>query len=1077
MSAFVDFDPFAGPAVDQAVAATESQREIWAAVQMGGAGDAAGAGGAGGVSAAYNESITLQFLGRLDTDALRLALEELMQRHESLRSTFSPDGDLICIQERIELPLETRDLASLAPSEARRRIDEILAEEVGRPFDLEHGPLVRFRLLRLADDEHWLTITAHHIICDGWSMGVVLEELAALYAANREGGAADLPPACRFSDYARLLESPEAQATRRRDLEYWRGRLAGPLPVLELPTIRSRPPQKSFEGERLDFDIPPDRLAELKRAASRCGASLFATLLTAFHAFLYRLTEQADLIVGIPAAGQATHDMRALVGHCVNLLPVRAQIDAGMFFHDLLRRQRGLILDDTEHQGVAFGTLVAELNPPRDPSRLPIVSVLFNLEQAVTGEELRFPGLDTLVRSNPRSSENFELSVNAAIQGNRLVLECQFNTDLFDRAVIAEWMESYAALLDQIARDPERPIGSLGLLSQGQQERMLVRWNDTTRPYPSDKSVEDLFAEQARLRPENLAARCEDQSLTYGELDRLSDRLARELRSLGVGPGGLVGLAVERSPWMLVGLLGILKSGAGYVPLDPEYPSGRLEWMMADSGMETLVVSGDVWEKLPAFGGRVVQVEQPNGPVDPPPLAPIVTRPDDVAYVIYTSGSTGRPKGVRVPRAAVVNFLSSMRECPGIGADDIVLAVTTLSFDIAVLELLGPLVVGGCVVIADRETAADAGLLAEAIERHGVTLLQATPSTWRGLVESGWSGSVRLKALCGGEALPRDLVAPLLGATGELWNMYGPTETTVWSTCHRVTAAEAAGGPILIGTPIANTKVYVLDARLEPVPVGVPGDLYIGGAGATLGYLNRPELTDERFIENPFHDPFAEVVNPRLYRTGDRARFHPGGELECLGRADGQVKIRGHRIELGEIESALSSHPKVRQAVARVDEPRPGDACLTVHVAVNPGATMTATEARRHLRMTLPEYMIPRHVVFVDELPLTANGKIDRTRLAPLFEASPVDETSARLPETADERLVAELWRQALSLAVVGLADNFFNLGGHSLLAMRVVRQIEERTGVRIPPRALVTETLAQIAGRLESAKPAANGG
>lgn len=1064
MSVFVDFDPFAGPAVGQAIAATESQREIWAAVQMGGAASA---------SAAYNESVTLQFLGRLDGAALRLALAELIQRHESLRSTFSPDGELICVQERIELPLETQDLASPAPSETRRRTDEILAEEVERAFDLEHGPLVRFRLLRLADDEHWLTITAHHIICDGWSMGVLLGDLAELYAANREGRAAGLPPACRFSDYARRLESSESRAARIRDLEYWRGRLAGPLPVLELPTMRSRPPQKTFTAERLDFDIPPDRLGELKRAASRFGASLFATLLTAFHVFLHRLTEQADIIVGIPAAGQATHAMRELVGHCVNLLAIRAQIDDGISFRDLLQRQRGLILDDTEHQGVAFGTLVAELNPPRDPSRLPIVSVLFNLEQAATGERLAFPGLDTLVRSNPRSSENFELSVNAAIQGNRLVLECQFNTDLFDRAVIAEWMESYAALLDQIARDSQRPIGSLGMLSQGQQERMLVHWNDTTRPYPSDKRVEVQFSEQARLHPERLAARFEDQCLTYGELDRLSDGLARELRSLGVGPGGLVGLAVERSPWMLVGIIGILKSGAGYVPLDPEYPSGRLEWMMADSGMKTLVVSGDLPEKLPAFNGRVVQVERTAHSADPPTFEPVISRPGDVAYVIYTSGSTGRPKGVRVPRAAVVNFLWSMRERPGIGADDVVLALTTLCFDIAVLELLAPLVVGGSIVIADREVAADPGLLAEAIERFGVTLLQATPSTWRGLVESGWGGSARIKALCGGEALPRDLVAPLLASTGELWNMYGPTETTVWSTCHRVTPAEAGGGPILIGTPIANTKVYVLDDRLEPVPVGVPGELYIGGAGVTLGYLNRPELTDERFIDNPFHDPFAEVVNPRLYRTGDRGRFHPGGELECLGRADGQVKIRGHRIELGEIEWVLSTNPKVRQAVARVDEPRPGDARLTVHVVLHPGATMTPTEARRHLRLALPEYMIPRHVVFVEDLPLLANGKIDRSRLAAPFETPPVEEPSVRLPETPDERLLAELWREALGIDHVGVADNFFSLGGHSLLAMRIVRQIEDRTEIRIPPRALVLETLAQLARRLETAKSA----
>ena len=1049
----VGFDPFAGGALVSAVPSTESQREIWTAARLG-----------NDASLAFNESNSLALHGPLDPAALRHSLHDLVARHESLRAAFSADGLMMCVAEPgpVELPLH--DLSAL-PAEGRdEALDRLLAEEVETPFDLERGPLFRARLARRGPEEHRLVFTGHHIVLDGWSTGVLVADWARLYSARRAGRAPALPPAEPFTAYALDL------ARERTGLEaheaYWLRQFEGQVPVLALPSDRPRPAFKTFAARRLDVVLEPGLVQQVKRAGAREGASLFATLLAAFDALLHRLNGQADLVVGVPAAGQAQSGRRGMVGHCVNTLPLRCRLDGAEPFRDLLKRVRGGLLDAFEHQELTFGALLKKLPIPRDPSRQPLVSVLFNLDQKLPAEALAFEGLEASFATTPRRFESFDLFVNALDGPAGLSLEVQYNTDLFDGSTVRRWLCAWERLLRSAAADPATPLRDLELLTDDERAD-FARWNATAAPGAGDRLLHELLAEQARRRPADVAAVCGDQQLTYGELDRRAERLARRLRRGGVGAGTLVGLLVERSLDMLVGLWGILRAGGAYVPLDPAYPAERLAFMASDSGMPVLVTQGRLRGRLQVALEVAVdeEAEPEDEQAEPLDRAPGAT-PESPAYVIYTSGSTGKPKGVAVPHRAVVNFMSSMAREPGLRADDVLVAVTTLSFDIAGLELHLPLLVGARVVLADADTVSSGVALRDLLERSGGTVLQATPATWRLLLGAGFEPRPGFKALCGGEALPRDLAEELLGRVGALFNMYGPTETTIWSACARL---EAPLGTIVIGRPIANTQVHVLDERLRQVPVGVVGELYIGGDGVALGYLNRPELTAERFLPDPFSPGRPEA---RVYRTGDLARWLPDGQLECLGRVDQQVKVRGFRIELGEIEAALAAHAGVRRAAVEAREVRPGDVRLVAYL-VSEGAPPDDEALRVHLRRTLPEYMVPQHFVPLRELPLTPNGKLDR-RALPMPEVAQAAAGYAE-PATPAERLVAALWQEALGVGRVGRDDSFFALGGHSLLAAQVLARLNREHGLALPFRAVFeAPTLRRFAARLEG--PAGEG-
>jgi amino acid adenylation domain-containing protein len=994
------------------------------------------------------------------------ALQDLVARHEALRGTFSADGLTFLVAEDLPLDVPLIDLSALAPADRESRFAELLATEVEQVFDLERGPLVRFRVVRHAGDDHRLVMTAHHIVCDGWSTAVLMKDLGALYS-RRRGGAVELPPAEPFSAYARAQADAATAPERASDESFWLERFSVLPADLDLPADRPRPRLKTYASRRVDHLLEATLVDAVKRAGARAGASFFTTLLAGFKALLHRLTQQDDLVVAIPAAGQSVGGHATLVGHCVNTLPLRTPVDGGLQFASLLRAVRTVMLDAYEHQQVTLGALLGRLPLPRDPGRLPLVSVLFNVDQALGPGALRFEGLEADFQSNPRHFENFDLFVNAVEQKAGVVLEVQYNSDLFDAETVRRWMGSYEQLLRSASEDPSREVGALDVLTP-EDQRLIAACNATAADYERHARVHELVEEQAGHAPDAPAVSLDGRWLDYGALNGRANRLARELRQRGVRRGTLVGLCMERSPEMLVGLLAILKAGAAYVPLDPSYPADRLAFMVQDSGMPLLVTESPLASRIPASSASMLLLDADaariaaHADTDLPPEPE--AGPEDVAYVIYTSGSTGTPKGVLVPHRAVVNFLASVRREPGLAASDTLVAVTTLSFDIAVLELLLPLTVGARIVLASRDVSADGGQLASLLEQTQATVMQATPSTWRLLIASGWSGGPGFKVICGGEALPPDLAQSLVDRAEAVWNMYGPTETTVWSTVQRLAGRVET---VPIGRPLANTQVYVLDPRLRLVPPGVTGELHVGGDGVTRGYLGRPELTSERFLPDPF------VPGGRLYRTGDLARLRVDGVLEYLGRNDTQVKVRGFRIELGEIERTLAAHPGVRQAVVSAREIAPGDVRLVAYVVPRDGAGPDHDEVRRFLGQALPEYMLPQHVVQMPSFPLTPNGKIDRKALPAPTAASP-RATEYVEPRTDAERKVARLWQEALGVARLSADDNFFHLGGHSLLASQVLSRLRRDHGVVLSFRTLFeAPTVERFAALVEAAAPA----
>jgi amino acid adenylation domain-containing protein len=1044
----VDYDPFATPELARAVPTTEPQREIWLADQLGRE-----------ASLAFNESITLTMAGPLDLQSLQDTLLSLSDRHESLRSTFSADGMKMLIAPRGTLQATLVDLSALDSSTRETGRSDLKLEAVRTPFDLINGPLVRAILVRLAAESHELILTTHHIICDGWSFGVLSRDLMGLYHAFSEGrNEGALGPADSYGDY--VLAGHEDARVRAADADenYWVSVFDKSVPVLDLPADRARRGRRSFASKREDLRIEPELVEAARRLGAPRGASLFATMFGLFSALMGRLGGEADLVVGVPAAGQAAYGLDALVGHCVNLLPVRVFADPAQSVDAFIRHARERVMDAYDHQGCTFGRLLSKLQLGRDASRLPLVSVQFNIDTAIRPEELSRAGLNVSLHANPREFENFELFVNASQVEGAVVLECQYNTELFDTDTVRRWLKLYRAAIQRAAAQPDQPLGCLFKATDEDIVR-IAQCNRTDAEYASLSRVEELFAAQMQRTPDAVAVVAGSSSLTYIELAHRANALAAYLSERGVGEGHLVGLACGRNEHLLVGMLGILQSGAGYVPLDPAFPADRLSHMRSDAGLAWIASDSSVRDSVSTGDASVVFVDE---------LVPVSTGPrlslgnDGPAYVIYTSGSTGKPKGVAVPQRAVVNFLTSMAREPGLNASDRLVAVTTPSFDIAVLELLLPLSVGARVILADRDTVLDGAALKALLDEHDATVMQATPSGWRLLVDAGWMGRPGFKALVGGEALPQDLAEALLARCGELWNMYGPTETTVWSTCWKV----QSGRSISIGSPIANTTVQVLDDRLEVCPVGVPGEVFIGGDGVTLGYLHRPELTAEKFLPDPYQ------TGARMYRTGDRGRWRNDGLLEHMGRLDFQVKVRGYRIELGEIEANLVRHRDVERAVVITREDEPGDVRLVAYVVTHSGQPLDPSVVRDFLRESLPEYMVPAHIESLHAIPLLPNGKIDRKALPKPEASRALDSTERLAPRSPLEEQVLRAMEQALNLPGLGIRDDFFGMGGHSLLAAKLTARINKDLDLNLPLRTVFESPTAEgLAQAIESAR------
>ncbi|WP_457021361.1 amino acid adenylation domain-containing protein [Luteimonas sp. A611] len=1068
----VAYDPFAGGAVARVVPTTEPQRELWLAAHLGEDG-----------SLAYNESVSLHLRGELDTARLQQALQQVVGAHEALRASFGPDGETFCVLEPAPVLLRLTDLSALDADARAAQLEQRRRASVETPFVLEKGRLFRAELLQLGPREHVLLMHAHHIVCDGWSWWVIVRELGAAYGGTGAQGAA----VQGFADYALAEALHPAGPQYRDDERYWLSRFANGAPVLELPTDRPRPARRSFASLREDHVLDAALVAAVRRLGARRGASLFATLLGSFAALVARIAGQDEVVVGIPAAGQSVDGHDHLVGHCVNLLPLKFELAPGQTFNGLVDGAQSTLLDAIEHQRYTFGTLLKKLRVPRDPARLPLVSVMFNIDQALDQERSGFTGLALDLTTNPRRYENFELSINAVQVEGRIRLETQYNTDLFDAATVRRWLAAFENLLRAACDSPDAPVSGLSLLDDALFDE-IAALQPTPVAFDRECRMHELFEAQCDRGPGRIALRAEQTQLDYRTLDARANRIARLLRARGVGRGALVGLALDRGADMLAALLGILKSGAGYVPLDPQFPADRLAYMAADAGLAALLTQQRHAGRFDLGGRPVLALDELAAELEALPAERLgrdeaAADPESPAYVIYTSGSTGRPKGVQVPHRAVSNFIASMQREPGLGPDDRLLAVTTLSFDIAVLELMLPLSVGAQVVLADKDTVVDGFALVDLLAQSQATAMQATPASWRLLVEAGWQGRAGFKAMCGGEPLPPDLARDLLSRCGELWNLYGPTETTVWSTAVQVREGRAGAAPdIHIGRPIDNTQVWILDANAQPCPRGVSGEICIGGEGVTLGYLARPELTADRFLPDTFADAArgfgTGIPAPLLYRTGDRGRWRPDGNLEHLGRLDFQVKVRGYRIELGEIESRLLAHPGVSRAVAMAREDRPGDQRLVAYLVVTGAGDPDDRALIAHLKQQLPDYMVPQHFVRLAAIPLLPNGKVDRKGLpAPLAETAPAqaERTAPAEPQDALQQQVLLAMRQVLARPDLGMDDGFFESGGHSLLAAQLCARLGRDTGTPLRLRQLFdAPTARRLSDAMRMHSPAA---
>ncbi|HEY0783032.1 MAG TPA: amino acid adenylation domain-containing protein, partial [Thermoanaerobaculia bacterium] len=1012
---------------------------------------------------AFNIPAAVRLSGRLGIAALAAALAEVVRRHESLRTRFVDGDESVAqvVEPFVDLPLPLADLSALPPAARDGEERRLVLAHAVLSFDLRRAPLVAALLLRVAADEHRLAVVVHHIVSDGWSIGVLERELVQHYRRFLDGGLAPPELPLQYVDFAHWQRERLAGERLAGLLAYWRTRLAA-LPALELRGDRPRPPVQTFRGEYEDVRLTAPLTRQLGELAQREGASLFMVLLGGFAALLSRYSGQSDFAVGAFIANRTRVELEALIGFFVNNLALRIDLSGGPSGRVALARLRETTVGAYEHQELPFEKLVAELQPERDMSRAAVVQATLNfLNFPAVHAEL--PGL-TLEGAGVRNDRaNYDLTLWLSESADGLVGWLEYNADLFERATARRMVGHLARLLEGLAASAEGRIGELPLLSAGE-EAELRTWGERRDELPAAGFLPHLLADQVARTPEAVALRDDAESLTYRELDARACRLAGWLLRQGIEPEARIGLALGRTAEMVIAVVAVLKAGAAYLPLDPAHPRERLAMIVEDARPSLILTEEALAADLPGEDALKVALDRPELRAEiaaESPESPAVARdPLALAYVLFTSGSTGRPKGVQVPHRALVNFLVSMAREPGLWAGDAVLAITTLSFDIAGLELLLPLLVGGRIELASRDDAGDGARLAARLARSGAKVLQATPATWRMLLDAGWDGDLGLKALCGGEALPSELAARLLPRVGELWNVYGPTETTVWSAAGRVTSIAPEAGSIAIGGPVANTDLLLLDERLQRVPVGVAGEVAIGGLGLARGYLGRPELTAERFIPHPAGD------GTRIYRTGDLALRRPGGAIEFLGRIDHQVKVRGFRIELGEIEAALLQHPALQTAAVVVWGGADGDRRLVAYAVPNAGIAVNAADLDAFLRPRLPEYMLPSVVGFVDALPLSPTGKVDRKALArrPLPGRERAAGRAAR-PSTATEERLAEIWRQVLDLPQVSPDDSFFSLGGHSLLGARLMARVRDRFAVELPLRTLFeASTLAALA-------------
>ncbi|MCX7361804.1 MAG: amino acid adenylation domain-containing protein [Alphaproteobacteria bacterium] len=1019
---------------------TEPQLEILTAAQM-----------SDEASCAFNESVSIAFEGEIDTDVLSGALNAVVARHQALRGRVGRDDERMHFAPSLLLPLEVRDLSR--EGDPKAALATLVAADARTPFDLWAGPLVRASLIRLAKERHVLLFTAHHIVCDGWSVNIILNDLATFYRTAHAAEPPTLPEAPRFSQYAEAQAgSKEAQAS---DLAYWSTVYADVPPLPELPTDRPRPAQRSYAGATWSTRFDAPLLASLKKTGAAHGATLFAMLFTALQAVMGRLSGASDIVMGVPVAGQSVDDEPDLVGHCVQTLPLRAPLAWEAPFGSHVRAVAQRLLDSFDHPKCTYGTLVRALRLPRAANRLPLTEIQFNLERM--GDNLDFGGPTVEVVPNAKAAVNFDIFVNVIESAAGLRIDCDYNSDLYDEATIARWLAHYRRLLDAICDAPQTQVAALPLLSAEQECFVLDTVNDSAAPYPGESCIHDLFAAQAAKTPDAVACVDGAGSMTYAQLDRRSTRLARELLGLHHARRGRVAVAIERSRALPVALLGVMKSGHAYVPLDVHQPLERLRQIALAAEIDGIICED---ERIRSIAPYLDQLDLDDGMTG----RPLVRVPsDDPAYVLFTSGSTGAPKGVEVGHRALTNIICDIARRLDVTAADVAIGSSAITFDVAAAELYTPLIAGARLVVTEAEEVKAGFELVALAERAGATLMQATPTLWRMLLEAGFSSRPGLRMISVGEAISRDVVDRLIAGGGRLWNLYGPTETTLYSSGREMLPGET---DVTIGKPLANNRLYVLDDRDQLAPPGAIGRLFIGGEGLAKGYFDRSDLTAQAFRTIAL----AGRAPQRLYWTGDLARLLPSGEFEMHGRVDQQVKLRGFRIELEEIESVLRTAPGVRDCAVLLRADPGRDPGLVAYVVVdNP----RPAELSAHLASRLPDYMVPTRWVRLEALPVTPNGKIDRNALPPPAPAVPpiVAEKAAPVaapPRSPLETRIAAVWANVIGLPDVGVDAPLFDLGADSLQVFRIAAHLD-RDGIAVSARDLMKNpTVAALARGLE---------
>jgi amino acid adenylation domain-containing protein len=1013
----------------------------------------------------YNQGVHLHLTGPLDVAALAQSLQEIIQRHEAWRTSFPVENGqpiqrvhpsfalALPIVDAQPLPLAEREAAALQHGTAL----------VNQPFDLTQAPPLRALLVRLGQEDHHLFLALHHSITDGLSAHqILLQELQTLYQAFSAGQPSPLPVlALQYGDYAAWQRETLQGEALEKHLAYWKDRLAGVPEELALPLDHPRPASPSGQGAVHPFTLPKSLSAALHTLSQQEGVTLFTTLLAAFATLLHRYSGQDDLVIGTPASGRARPELQQLLGVFVNTLPLRADLSGNPTFRELLKRAQAVVLGALAHEDLPFEQLVRHLRPERSLAQNPFVQVLLSLQPPTTSLP---PGWANKPMALANDLDRFDLSLDLEEDTGGLIGFLKYNPDLFAAPTIERMAGHWQTLLEGIVAQPDQPIATLPLLTSAERHQVLVEWNDTEVAYPAEPRLHCLFEAQVERSPQAIAVRFEQATLTYQELNQRANQLAHHLQRLGVGPDVLVGVCLERSLDLVVALFAILKAGGAYVPLDPDYPQERLAFMLADARVPVLLTHSALRDHLPTGQAQVLCLDSdwPRIAQEDASNPASDVQPEHLAYVIYTSGSTGKPKGAMNTHQGICNRLLWMQDAYQLTARDRVLQKTPFSFDVSVWEFFWPLIVGAELVVARPGGHRDTAYLDDVLTAQQITTVHFVPSMLQLFLQGARHQTYPhlRRVICSGEALSVELQDRFFARfQAELHNLYGPTEAAVdvtfWA-CQR----GAGQRTVPIGRPIANTQIYLLDQHLQPVPIGVPGELHIGGVGLARGYLNRPELTNEKFIP----DPFQPQPGHRLYKTGDLARYLPDGAIEYLGRIDHQVKLRGFRIELGEVEAILAQHPAVEQAVVVAQEDASGDKRLIAYL-VPTSEQATATTLRSYLKERLPEYMVPAVFITLNTIPLTPSGKVNRRALpAPAATAIQRDEEMVA-PRTPTEQQLAAIWTDLLGVPQVGVNDNFFALGGHSLLALRVLLRIQEEFQIELPLSAIFeTPTIAGLA-------------